>query len=254
MFTTSSLVIQYKCSHQYSHGLCIDCPTNTGYPKLKSWTPAENCSDLYIRRGRVVSTCHFGSLCYQSWFSCGACVTSYNHAHHRADSARTNEQHNSVCIVSILRLQSLVSISNSTDPTYDNPAAATWSSVEINVGIICSCLPLLRPLFNRFLPGVFTSRNRIDNVDPKNYATIRSTNSRKGSPSQDDSSLEMTKQSHDGGHEIQVVTDISVQVEGGTGRLSVWRASATNPEWNHRKGLGNNSSTKIPAKEACQLV
>jgi hypothetical protein len=60
-------------------------------------------------------------------------------------------------LVSILRLQSLVAISNSSDPTYDNPPAATWSSVETNIGIICSCLPCLRPLVTRYMPGVFAS-------------------------------------------------------------------------------------------------
>ncbi|KAH7337358.1 hypothetical protein BKA66DRAFT_435411 [Pyrenochaeta sp. MPI-SDFR-AT-0127] len=62
-----------------------------------------------------------------------------------------------VCIVSILRLQSLVAISNSEDPTYDNPPAATWSSVETNVGIICSCLPCLRPLLTKCFPSIFPS-------------------------------------------------------------------------------------------------
>ncbi|OAG12116.1 uncharacterized protein CC84DRAFT_1080938 [Paraphaeosphaeria sporulosa] len=62
-----------------------------------------------------------------------------------------------VCLVSILRLQSLVAISNSPDPTYNNPPAATWSSIETNVGIICSCLPCLRPLVTRYLPGVFSN-------------------------------------------------------------------------------------------------
>ncbi|KAF2790309.1 hypothetical protein K505DRAFT_282840 [Melanomma pulvis-pyrius CBS 109.77] len=64
------------------------------------------------------------------------------------------------CIVSILRLHSLVAISNSTDPTYDNPPAATWSSVEIDVAIICSCLPCLRPLLARYFPGIFSSHHR----------------------------------------------------------------------------------------------
>ncbi|PVH95286.1 hypothetical protein DM02DRAFT_571441 [Periconia macrospinosa] len=62
-----------------------------------------------------------------------------------------------VCVVSILRLHSLVAISNSSDPTYDNPPAATWSSVEINVGITCSCLPCLRPLITRWFHGVLSS-------------------------------------------------------------------------------------------------
>lgn len=42
------------------------------------------------------------------------------------------------CIISILRLQSLYVISKSTDVSWDNPLAAIWSSMEVNVGIICS--------------------------------------------------------------------------------------------------------------------
>ncbi|KAF1957015.1 hypothetical protein CC80DRAFT_534987 [Byssothecium circinans] len=56
-----------------------------------------------------------------------------------------------VCVMSIVRLHSLVAISNSADPTYDNPPAAKWSAVESNVAIICSCLPALRPLFTRYI-------------------------------------------------------------------------------------------------------
>ncbi|KAF1911324.1 hypothetical protein BDU57DRAFT_524386 [Ampelomyces quisqualis] len=143
-----------------------------------------------------------------------------------------------VCIVSILRLQSLVAISNSSDPTYDNPPAATWSSVELNVGIICSCLPLLRPILTRFLPGAFTSRlrSRSENViGPRNYATIRSTRDRKGPQPRDEDSFELTKHSQDGGNDIQVVTDISVQVDGDTGRMSQWRTPASNHEWDHKE-------------------
>lgn len=63
----------------------------------------------------------------------------------------------SVCLVSIMRLHSLVAISNSPDPTFDNPPAATWSSSEANISIVCSCLPCLRPLIIRHLPGVFST-------------------------------------------------------------------------------------------------
>lgn len=61
----------------------------------------------------------------------------------------------SVCIVSILRLQSLVQISRSKDQSWDNGPAATWSSVEANVGIICASLPPLRPLISRIAPRIF---------------------------------------------------------------------------------------------------
>ena len=54
-----------------------------------------------------------------------------------------------VCISSILRLQSLYVVSVSTDPTYDNVAAAYWSDIEMNLAIICSNCPTLRPLLSR---------------------------------------------------------------------------------------------------------
>jgi hypothetical protein len=47
--------------------------------------------------------------------------------------------------------------------------------------------------------------------------------------------LELTKHSQDGGNDIQVVTDISVQVDGDTGRMSQWRTPALNPEWDHKE-------------------
>lgn len=60
-----------------------------------------------------------------------------------------------VCLISIVRLQSLVRISNSLDPTFDNPPAATFSAVEANVGIICACLPYMRPLLSTMFPTYF---------------------------------------------------------------------------------------------------
>ncbi|KAH3919270.1 hypothetical protein HBI56_101940 [Parastagonospora nodorum] len=159
-----------------------------------------------------------------------------------------------VCIVSILRLHSLVAISNSVDPTYDNPPAATWSSVEINVGIICSCLPLLRPILTRFMPGAMSSKTRSKNAGPRQYATIRSTRSRKATTLTDDDSLEMTKQSHDvAEREIQVVTDISVQVEGVSSGTSVWSSPATKPEWVEQENTKKQGSTDTLVKDVGQM-
>ncbi|KAL1981889.1 hypothetical protein VTN96DRAFT_2018 [Rasamsonia emersonii] len=62
-----------------------------------------------------------------------------------------------VCITSIIRLVSLKVIADSSDPTYDNVGAATWSSIECNTGIICACLPTLRPLISRILPRFLSS-------------------------------------------------------------------------------------------------
>ncbi|KAJ5513391.1 hypothetical protein N7463_002943 [Penicillium fimorum] len=65
----------------------------------------------------------------------------------------------SVLITSILRLKSLLIISNSNDPTYDNVGAATWSAVECNVAIICACLPGTRAFLSKFLPHIFSTRS-----------------------------------------------------------------------------------------------
>ncbi|EMC96856.1 hypothetical protein BAUCODRAFT_41690, partial [Baudoinia panamericana UAMH 10762] len=59
------------------------------------------------------------------------------------------------CIVSILRLYSLYVISATTDISWNNPLAAIWSSVEINTGILCSCLPTLKGCVTRFFPNLF---------------------------------------------------------------------------------------------------
>ncbi|KAF2659451.1 hypothetical protein K491DRAFT_564001, partial [Lophiostoma macrostomum CBS 122681] len=62
-----------------------------------------------------------------------------------------------VCIITIIRLQSLVAISNSSDPTFDNPPAASWSAIETNVAILTACLPSLRPLLSALMPRYFPS-------------------------------------------------------------------------------------------------
>ncbi|RMY78999.1 hypothetical protein D0863_00312 [Hortaea werneckii] len=63
------------------------------------------------------------------------------------------------CIVSILRLQSLYAISIAEDVTWENPMAAIWSSIEVNVGILCSCIPTLKGCVNRVFPRFFKDRS-----------------------------------------------------------------------------------------------
>jgi len=55
----------------------------------------------------------------------------------------------SVCIVSFIRLKVVIEAEHSKDPSYDNPAIAKWSIVELNVAIICPCIVTLRPLTSR---------------------------------------------------------------------------------------------------------
>lgn len=63
----------------------------------------------------------------------------------------------SVCITSIIRLVSLKRIADSADPTFDNVGAASWSAIECNTGIICACLPTLKPLMSKIMPGLLST-------------------------------------------------------------------------------------------------
>ncbi|KAJ8113594.1 hypothetical protein OPT61_g4317 [Boeremia exigua] len=62
-----------------------------------------------------------------------------------------------VTVVSVLRLHSLVAFAKSSNPTWDQWDVAHWSIVEINVGIICACMPTFRSLLANILPKVFGS-------------------------------------------------------------------------------------------------
>ncbi|KAJ4262959.1 hypothetical protein NW762_006572 [Fusarium torreyae] len=59
-----------------------------------------------------------------------------------------------VTIVSIIRLQYLVDLGSSTNPTYDQTDVSIWSTVEINVGIICASMPSLRVILVRLFPAL----------------------------------------------------------------------------------------------------
>lgn len=61
------------------------------------------------------------------------------------------------CIISILRLQSLLVFLQTTDISWHNPLAAIWSSLEVNIGIVCSCLPTLKTMVSRWFPRAFSS-------------------------------------------------------------------------------------------------
>lgn len=61
----------------------------------------------------------------------------------------------SVTVVSILRLRALVTFATSDNPTFDNFETMIWSTLELNVGIICACMPSMRQILARIFPRVF---------------------------------------------------------------------------------------------------
>lgn len=65
----------------------------------------------------------------------------------------------SVTVISVIRLESLISFANSSNPTWDNLKVSQWSTIEVNVGIICACMPTLRLILLRMFP-VLSSTTR----------------------------------------------------------------------------------------------
>ena len=66
--------------------------------------------------------------------------------------------HNSsVCVISMVRFESLYVISVSRDVSWDNVPIAYWTAIECNIGIVCACLPSLKQLLSRFLPFLIHS-------------------------------------------------------------------------------------------------
>ncbi|PSR80164.1 hypothetical protein BD289DRAFT_441274 [Coniella lustricola] len=57
-----------------------------------------------------------------------------------------------VTIISIVRLRTLITFSNSTNVTWDNLELSQWSDIEINVGVICACMPTLRLILVKAFP------------------------------------------------------------------------------------------------------
>jgi hypothetical protein len=96
-----------------------------------------------------------------------------------------------VSIVSIVRLTILVGIPlGSSDVTYNTKEVIVWSIVEINIGLVCACLPSMKPALkllhlDRLLMTWSSRRQHSDTPDPNDHhlpPTIGSDRSRGNNP------------------------------------------------------------------------
>lgn len=78
----------------------------------------------------------------------------------------------SVTVVSVLRLQSLINFANSTNPTWDNWIVGWWSTIEVNVGMICTCLPTVRLILVRAAPRIFSTNMSSNKSEPTRNRTL----------------------------------------------------------------------------------
>ncbi|KAF2763498.1 hypothetical protein EJ05DRAFT_496317 [Pseudovirgaria hyperparasitica] len=63
------------------------------------------------------------------------------------------------CVTSILRLQTIVVLGVSLDPTWEYIPIINWTAAELGVCFICACLPAVRILCQNLFPNLFSHWN-----------------------------------------------------------------------------------------------
>ncbi|KAK1633934.1 hypothetical protein BDP81DRAFT_379221 [Colletotrichum phormii] len=79
------------------------------------------------------------------------------------------------CVASMIRVKYLISLANSFDSTWDYFDVVIWSSVELNLAIICGSLPALRPLFKKLLIFFTTIRSTVQSGTHRRKLQAQST-------------------------------------------------------------------------------
>lgn len=122
---------------QYDDGHYDTCSSHSTHQRAdQDHEEAEVCANGHLLIGSFVS----GRLCL--------IATGASNVH-------------SVCVVTIVRMTTLRTGAAARDPTFTGSVTLKWTAVETNVGIICACLPLLRPILNKLIPW-FNERSRRD--------------------------------------------------------------------------------------------
>ncbi|KAL4899585.1 hypothetical protein BDW74DRAFT_171395 [Aspergillus multicolor] len=83
-----------------------------------------------------------------------------------------------VTVISVLRLVETVGFNDTTNPTKDFVPVGVWSLLEIDVGIMCSCMPGIRALCKRLYN---TLRNKRESTEYSNGSRSRSRQNKPGS-------------------------------------------------------------------------
>lgn len=131
-----------------------------------------------------------------------------------------------------------------------------WSAIEINIGLICACLPLLRPLVTKWFPNLLHTPNGEAHTTPHQHPiTIGRATCRPNLSALHDfdhngtnSATELTENSM---KSIHVTTSVHVAVEGEEARMSKSYESLTSSLEGARNG---SSSAESSVKEARDIV
>lgn len=62
-----------------------------------------------------------------------------------------------VVVIAIVRIKYVMSMENNPDITYSECVTGIWSAIEINVGIVCNCVVVIKPFLRKHFPKFFSS-------------------------------------------------------------------------------------------------
>jgi hypothetical protein len=120
----------------------------------------------------------------------------------------------SACIVSIVRLVTLLPVFHNINFTVFKVNIAAWCEVEINTGIICSSLPCLKPIINRhFPPSMKNNSSAITSANVMGHVRAESDTSGEGWKEVIMHEIDADKR-EDGNEEERVAEEIKSRIRG----------------------------------------
>ncbi|KAJ2891353.1 hypothetical protein MKZ38_000557 [Zalerion maritima] len=137
-----------------------------------------------------------------------------------------------VVITSCLRMTTIDIAATTTDQTFDI-ASTMWTIVEMNVAIVCACLPMLRPLIVKFFPRLMPKSSSNGNARGAGFGTHYGSNGYKLS-------------NHSRAVDDHMATSHSHAVGGaGVGQSSLVPGSDQEDEWSGADGKDGITMTSI---------
>jgi len=168
-----------------------------------------------------------------------------------------------VLITSCVRLRYIVFFGHTVNPSWDLTDPLIWSGIEVSVSIIIACLPAIRVLIIRVIPGLLSSLGSRGPSDKNGYvkessgfSAPRSTNSRNKLQRQRSINLFASRERDDGGDdghgssngsEVELGLQLGDKVRGNV-QTEIYGAQDTDSDKTDQ-GIRINTTTRVDVQE-----
>jgi hypothetical protein len=149
-----------------------------------------------------------------------------------------------VIVVSVIRLYSLIHFANTENITWNYVDAGLWSLIEIDVSIVCGCMPAHRLLIAKAWPKIKSTLNSGKGTSTKGSAFIGN-NSSSGTAPDKSTRVSIKPKTKDESDFVQLV-DIDNSSDRGMLTKDAhtgWTAQTSSEEVNHTNGVATAITT-----------